>query len=88
MDIDQVNSFFEVLLFFFIEPLDNLYLFGGQVVEFVDELVDFFLFDCGVFTTLFFGNNSVNKFIKRFLIFDGQFWDEDISEEINTLTPS
>ena len=54
-----------------IEPLDNLYLSEGQVVEFVDELVDFFLFDCGVFTTLFFGNNSVNKFIKRFLIFDG-----------------
>jgi hypothetical protein len=25
-----------------IEPLDNLYLFGGQVIEFVDELVDFF----------------------------------------------
>ena len=39
MDIYCVNSFFEDLLFPLIKPLDNLYLFGGQVIEFVDELV-------------------------------------------------
>ncbi len=55
MDIGQVNSFFEVLLFFFIDPLDNLYLSGGQVVEFVDELVVLFfkVFYLGLFSWVF-----------------------------------
>ncbi len=35
IDIGQVYSFFEDMLFPLIEPLDNLYLSGGQVVEFV-----------------------------------------------------
>ena len=45
MNMYYVNSFFEDLLFPLIEPLDNVYLFGGQVVEFVNERVYFQLYD-------------------------------------------
>ena len=40
MDIYWVYSFFENLLFPFIEHFDNLNLFGSQVVEFVYQLVN------------------------------------------------
>ena len=39
MNMYYVNTFFEDLSFPLIEPLDNVYLFRGQVVEFVNELV-------------------------------------------------
>ena len=49
------NDFSESISFPLIEPLDYLYLFGGQVVEFVDELVDlvFEIFDLGLFEITF-----------------------------------
>lgn len=49
--------FAESISFPLIEPLDNLYLLGGQVIWFVDELVDLvfkrfyldlFLWDFGI----------------------------------------
>ena len=64
MDMYYFNSFFEDLLFPLIEPLDNLYLFRGQVVKFVDELVYLGLFGWVVEIV---GGTSVFKFFSAIL---------------------